>query len=53
MLRLVLLGDGLMAIDLECKETLAMARYFLPKVPLEVRDRPGKPHSRWIYKYKR
>jgi hypothetical protein len=52
MLRLVLLPDGLFAIDLECPETLAMARHFLPKIPLEVRDRPGRPNSRWVYREK-
>jgi len=52
MIRLHQLPSGLWAIDLECPEALALAKYFLPAVPLEVQDRPGKPKSRWIYKFK-
>ena len=43
------LPDGLWAIDLECKEALKLAKYFLPPTPT-VLDRPGKPASRWVYR---
>jgi hypothetical protein len=48
-LRIVQLPDGLFAVDLECSEAHRFERRFLP-FPLEVRDRPGKPTSRWIYR---
>ncbi len=49
-LRLVQLPDGLVAVDLECAEARALAKSFLPGVPVAVRDRPGKPNSRWVYR---
>jgi hypothetical protein len=45
------LPNGLWAIDLECEEAQKLARYFLP-FPLQVLDRPGKPNSRWLYRFK-
>ena len=48
--RLVQLAPNLIAIDLECQEALRLARYFLPKIPMAVEDRPGKPGSRWLYR---
>jgi hypothetical protein len=51
MIRMHQLPSGLWAIDLECKEAVALARYFLP-CPLHMLDRPGRPASRWLYKFK-
>lgn len=48
-IQFVALSDGTTAVDLECAEARAFARQLLPP-PLEVRDRPGKPKSRWIYR---
>jgi hypothetical protein len=48
LLRTVKLPDGRYAIDLECAEALMIAPALLPK-PSEIRDRPGRPASRWVY----
>ena len=48
--RMVQLAPNLIAIDLECEEALRLARHLLPKIPMAVEDRPGKPGSRWIYR---
>jgi len=48
--RMVQLAPNLIAIDLEYAEAHQLARYFLPKIPMAVEDRPGKPGSRWIYR---
>ena len=45
------LPNGLWAVDLECDEASRLARYFLP-CPIQMLDRPGKPASRWVYKFK-
>jgi len=51
--RMVQLAPDVIAIDLECAEAHALARYFLPAVPMAIEDRPGKPNSRWLYRVKR
>jgi hypothetical protein len=47
--RTVRLSDELIAVDLECPDAEFFGRRFLP-LPIEVRDRPGKPKSRWVYR---
>jgi hypothetical protein len=51
MIHLHQLPDGLWAIDLLCDEACALARYFLP-CPKQMLDLPGRPASRWVYKFK-
>ena len=40
---------GLTIIDLESKESVFFASYFLPPTPV-ILDRPGKPKSRYVYR---
>jgi hypothetical protein len=41
-------SNGLTDVDLDCREALALARYFLPETNSKY-GRPSKPESHWLY----
>ena len=44
----ILLGDGLVCVDLDCAEALELAPGFLPQTGCVI-GRPGRPNCHWFY----